>query len=424
VIRANSKTDAFDCNGNGVLDSCDIASGTSADTDGSGRPDECEDCNGNGVLDSADIAGGASADCQKDGIPDECQLLGGDCDGNGTPDGCELAGNDCNGNGRLDSCDLAAGTSADIDGSGVPDECEDCNSNGVLDSADIAGGASEDCQPDGIPDECQLGEPEYPVGYALDDGTRDGNYGFGGIADVLWMNQFTTVEGGETIGRIDVVLGNAFAGVEYRVGLWSDPNGDGAPDDARLLATAPAVAENGNTSIFNEIAIEPTSIGPAGTSFFAGVLYRDEFGNQFPVAVDLAQTDLRSWVAAGPTVDPDNLSGAAVYGYLTQADAMIRARGFDGVLPDDCNGNGVPDSCDIADGTLADSDGDGVPDCCSAPRGCGSCAVDLTGDGVVDAADISAMLVAWGSPQGDVNGDGLTDAADLAALLIGWGPCR
>jgi hypothetical protein len=30
----------------------------------------------------------------------------------------------------------------------------------------------------------------------------------------------------------------------------------------------------------------------------------------------------------------------------------------------DCNGNGVPDACDIADGTSVDADGDGVPDEC------------------------------------------------------------
>ena len=32
-----------DCNGNGVLDECDIADGTSLDADGDGLPDECED---------------------------------------------------------------------------------------------------------------------------------------------------------------------------------------------------------------------------------------------------------------------------------------------------------------------------------------------------------------------------------------------
>ncbi|MEY3143120.1 MAG: hypothetical protein RLY21_1613 [Planctomycetota bacterium] len=52
-----------------------------------------------------------------------------------------------------------------------------------------------------------------------------------------------------------------------------------------------------------------------------------------------------------------------------------------------------------------------------------SCAGDLDGDGTRDAADLAAMLGAWGTAAGDVNGDGNTDAADLAALLGGWGAC-
>lgn len=52
-----------DCNGNGVRDDCEIASG------------DVPDCNGNGIPDSCDIASGFSQDCNDDGIPDECQTL-------------------------------------------------------------------------------------------------------------------------------------------------------------------------------------------------------------------------------------------------------------------------------------------------------------------------------------------------------------
>jgi len=49
---------------------------------------------------------------------------------------------DCNMNGVLDDCDLAAGTSFDIDGNGVPDECDplrgDLNCDGLINDADIA----------------------------------------------------------------------------------------------------------------------------------------------------------------------------------------------------------------------------------------------------------------------------------------------
>ena len=46
---------------------------------------------------------------------------------------------------------------------------------------------------------------------------------------------------------------------------------------------------------------------------------------------------------------------------------------------------------------------------------------DLNGDGLVNAADLSALLGNWGGTGvGDVNGDGTVGAADLAALLSAW----
>ena len=56
------------------------------------------------------------------------------------------------------------------------------------------------------------------------------------------------------------------------------------------------------------------------------------------------------------------------------------------------------------------------------------CSADITGNGNVDAADLAAVLSAWGgTPTGkanaDVNSDGSVDAADLAAVLSSWGPC-
>ncbi|HQL53920.1 MAG TPA: C1 family peptidase [Phycisphaerae bacterium] len=63
-----------DCNNNGVLDECDISSGTSHDLNGNSLPDDCEpDCNGNGIPDDLDLSQGTSADCNGDAVPDECQ---------------------------------------------------------------------------------------------------------------------------------------------------------------------------------------------------------------------------------------------------------------------------------------------------------------------------------------------------------------
>ncbi len=60
---------------------------------------------------------------------------------------------------------------------------------------------------------------------------------------------------------------------------------------------------------------------------------------------------------------------------------------------------------------------------------CGGCVGDLNGDGLVDGADLAAILGSWGDCDGgdcvpaDLNGDGLVDGADLAAVLGNWGTC-
>jgi hypothetical protein len=127
-----------DCNGNGRLDVCETADGTSPDCNSNDKPDSCDiadgtspDCNGNGVPDSCEVIADASIDCNGNGIPDSCDLAAGgaavDCDGSGRLDSCELLENpalDCNGNGRIDSCDISSGSSADIDANGRPDDCQ------------------------------------------------------------------------------------------------------------------------------------------------------------------------------------------------------------------------------------------------------------------------------------------------------------
>jgi hypothetical protein len=56
--------------------------------------------------------------------------------------------------------------------------------------------------------------------------------------------------------------------------------------------------------------------------------------------------------------------------------------------------------------------------------GRGNCPADLTGDGLVDGADLGTLLSVWGTgATGDLTGDGLVDGADLGTLLSVWGPC-
>jgi hypothetical protein len=48
---------------------------------------------------------------------------------------------------------------------------------------------------------------------------------------------------------------------------------------------------------------------------------------------------------------------------------------------------------------------------------------DLNGDGVVDGADLGALLSQWGAQGGpaDLNGDGVVDGVDLGEMLARWG---
>jgi hypothetical protein len=70
--------------------------------------------------------------------------------------------------------------------------------------------------------------------------------------------------------------------------------------------------------------------------------------------------------------------------------------------------------------------GNGTPpivDMGAYEHNCGNNAMDLTGDSVVDAADLAQLLADWGACPGcpaDSTGDGVVDAADLAAMLDNW----
>ncbi len=63
---------------------------------------------------------------------------------------------------------------------------------------------------------------------------------------------------------------------------------------------------------------------------------------------------------------------------------------------------------------------------CTCGDGPPPCPTDLSGDGMTGAADLAALLAAWGPCPGcpaDFDDSGVVDAADLAALLAAWGAC-
>jgi hypothetical protein len=87
---------ASDCNGDGILDECEVLAGA-PDINGNMRPDACE------------------PDCNANLQPDEFDLPGNDCNLNFTPDECDIDSTDPDGDGLM---------SLDCDGDETPDECQ------------------------------------------------------------------------------------------------------------------------------------------------------------------------------------------------------------------------------------------------------------------------------------------------------------
>lgn len=467
-----------DCNENGVLDSCDIppvceGSGCSADCQDDRIPDDCQlagnDCNENLVPDECDIASGFSLDCNADGIPDECELQDNDCQPDGIPDDCQLGVNDCNGNLVPDSCDVADGTSLDINANGIPDECDyDCNANGVLDDCEMdctvgdcaaaypeLCGTADDCNGNLLPDECELGDPvaSGTITYQWDNGTQEATIGVDAGACLLALNHFTVELGGELLDTVSVAWGRVTAGTPATIYVWSDPNQDGQPHDAVVLASVETTTQDVNWEAPAEVNFTtvllnpPVWIGPPGTSFFVGYgLDSDEY----PMAVDAdGYTGTPDgWITADTEYgcDPNDIGDpnynnpvATLASYGWDANLMVRATGRLGGVGD-CNSNGIPDDCDTppickSPDCSSDCQGDlipdecqlegndcnenGVPDLCdisvyfgglcggSQPADRQSCSTDLNQNGVPDECD----------GLGDMNCDGVVTFDDIAPFV-------
>jgi subtilisin-like proprotein convertase family protein len=295
-----------DCNDNGVIDTDDIAKGTSLDCNGNSIPDECD------------------VDCDENGIPDECDITdgAGDCNGDGTLDSCEP---DCDGNGIPDDCDLVAGA-ADCNANGVPDACDpDCDGNGVVDECDIAGGFADDCDFDGIPDSCE------------DDCNGDG------IADECQLRRSYSsspalpINYPNTITDIIVV------------------------DSASTIADVDVIVDISHTFIG---ALQVSIQSPTGTT----VMLHNNTGSSAN-HINGTYADLLTG-SITPAGSLEAIEGQAAAGNWTltvynngqqSTNGTLNSWGISLALSDDlsdCDDDGLPDSCEV------DCDGNGVPDDC------------------------------------------------------------
>lgn len=324
------------------------------------------DCNRNGVDDSADIAGGASEDVNGNGVPDECE--------------------DCNNNGVLDGQDIATGASLDRNGNAIPDECEpDCNGNGVPDDLDffssttsiwsdnfqtdrgwtVTGDAATGMWQRGIP----VNDPDWQYDPATDADGSGSCYLTGNVPGN------SDVDGGSTTltsPTIDMSAGGL--GVQYAYYLVLT-NTDGSD---RLLVEANSNNGNGpwvtiathttSDSNWRQNSITATQLAAAGVAETAQVRFRFTANDANPQSIVEAGVDGFIVGLVQPPVSVD-----------------FNANAVPDECEGDCDGNGIADYTEIVADMSRDLNRNVILDSCE----------DCDNDGVLDLAALDHANNAW-----------------------------
>lgn len=344
-----------------------------------------------------------------------CDPAQNDCNDNGIDDICEVAdgsANDCNGNGVPDECDVVDGTSSDCDADGIPDECPQCPPVEVVfifdTSSSMAGEAAELCSVSS-----QIIDAVTATGIDVSAtiwGISDTPGGaFGCLTD-------------DVINALgDVVPGNPPAGLEF---LGMCPGGNEVASEDWALAVAVVAGEFAWSPDALRVIIPLSDEGPwCGDRVTdldeAAIDHAILIANQNDVIVSpISASGSSSAVIALGQALADATGGLR----FSSGDSGTLLDGVVGILVgacesiSDCNGNGVPDDCDIEKGTSSDGNLNGIPDECECPP-------DLDGDGMVGFGDLLIALAAWEGPDVDLDGDGVAGFGDLLIILAAWGPC-
>ena len=140
-----------------------------------------------------------------------------------------------------------------------------------------------------------------------------------GGSGIVCVNHFSILAQYSTITDVTVQWNGLMFGTTYfTAGIWSDPNMDGNPSDAVLLATSALIPAIAGTFVQQVQFPSPQYIGPEGTSFFVGVYWQesaqqgvDLFMGKVPPLLGQYSSWTKSFSGTAP--DPYNLSGASVY---------------------------------------------------------------------------------------------------------------
>ena len=310
-----------------------------------------------------------------------------DCNDNGVADVCDVAidqtSPDCDVNGVPDDCDLAALTADDCDDDGIPDACPGCDqvdlvlimdtSSSMDDEAAVLCGRVQE-----LLDELSYRGMNVHASILGISATPGGAYSC--LQDTV-INRYGTVVPGDPVPEL-AVLGACPGGTEVASEDWG-------------RATAVVAAGHPWTPGAVRLIVPLTDEGPwcgdpvtdpgvdRDSVLHAGRVARDHGVRVSPVIGLGANTTTKLMGALLATetggVAIDSTSSAALIADLSQ---VVRRACF---ADSDCNGNAVPDVCDVAAGTSPDCDGNDHPDECDVAEG-----NDCNANDVPDTCDLAS----------------------------------
>jgi len=231
---------------------------------------------------------------------------------------------------------------APASGTGPAQRFEDCNGNEIPDDEDIAEGTSQDCQPNSIPDECELDGPPQTAAYPTTANLRIPPLGTAGLTthDVELPDSGTLLDLHVTINILhtyDQDLRISLSHESVTV-LLSDSNGQWY--------------DNYLETTFDDDAETPISEG------------EPPFTGSFQPEEPLAGFDGLDRAGIWTLIVEDQLTGNT--GTLLDWTLETTTEGIADLY--DCQPNGIPDECDVAQGTSADVNGNDIPDECEDLR--------------------------------------------------------
>jgi hypothetical protein len=141
--------------------------------------------------------------------------------------------------------------------------------------------------------------------YQYDDGTSENSLGLTAGGDMGWLHVFDTIPASNKIGQIEFTIGTPTAsngpllGATAKACVWKDPNNDGNPTDAMLIAgPVNHVVTSVDAGVFMTVTTPPTTISG---KFFIGIVITHIAGN-FPASMDQSQASMgRAWVVGTNT---------------------------------------------------------------------------------------------------------------------------